>query len=488
MATRLRSQTGWYGTPVTLIGIAAGVLLLGLVGPDTAGAGQSRAAVPIQSTRAADCRAIEAPLEDAAKSGVDVSPTERAAADAQARARYLAGDLNGALDVWNQLAEPRVRCVDVDGLVRTRRDVIIEYLGTESGEVFTAEALARIERRLNELSFTTGMQTRFDPRPDGTTTVTPIAVERSILPSGLYGWGGVAIRALFTQDVRVRIVSPTGRGEVWTPSVRVNPTRPRAMLRFDAPAPGRLPGMVSAMALAERQAYAYPSLGGEFEQSRYRIGGALSDWVTSWLRWEGGTAYDRIGSASHLGFDGSLNARGFDDRLALVATGAYWVGTGSHRAFATRELVAAARSTAREDVPVVTTAVGIADATRDAPLAVWPAASSGGSRGAQLRAHQLRRASVITGDTFGRTLVFATVEYEHPVNTRWGTVGLVGFVDGARASQRLESGASPFHVDVGTGIRLGALGDGSVRVDVGYGLRDGRLRLSAGLVRPWGTR
>ena len=457
--------------------------------PEPAGAAQSRAAVESPGTRpAADCHDLETTPQDAAKTGGDASPAERAAIDAQARAQYLRGDVKGALDTWNRLAEPRVRCVDVDGVVRTRRHAVIEYLGTESGEVFTAEALARIDRRLNELSFASGTRIHFDPAPDGTTTITPIVEERSRIPDDRYAWGGVAVRAAFTQDIRVPIVSPAGHGEVWTPSYRWSPNRPRAMLRLDVPAPGRLPGMVTAEAMVERQTYRFAELGGEFRQSRYRLGGALSDWVTSWLRWEGGAAFDRIGPIPRLALEGSLYARAFGDRLAVIASAGHWFGSTAARRFGTRELVATLRSTATPDVPVFTTLVGIARASDAAPLAAWPAASSAEGRGAFLRAHPLRSDSVVTGEVFGRTLLFSTTEYQYPFRTRFGTMAVAGFVDAARASRRLNPNASPYHVDIGTGVRVRTRGTGAIRVDVGYGLRDGQFRLSAGYLVPWGTR
>ena len=124
-----------------------------------------------------------------------------------------------------------------------------------------------------------------------------------MLPKGL-GWGDVLLRAVFQQDLRVRVVSPLGHGEVWTPSVRPQPNRPRARLRFTAPAPGRLPGLLNAEALAERQSYAYPSMGEEYRETRYRLGGGFSDWVTSWLRWEAGVAFDRIASVSRVAVEG----------------------------------------------------------------------------------------------------------------------------------------------------------------------------------------
>jgi outer membrane translocation and assembly module TamA len=90
---------------------------------------------------------------------------------------------------------------------------------------------------------------------------------------------------------------------------------------------------------------------------------------------------------------------------------------------------------------------------------------------------------------FGRHLVFATTEFEYPLQTRVGQVGLATFVDIAQSSRRLVRPlSSPFHVDVGTGIRFSGSGTGKVRLDIGYGIRDGRVRLSAGYAVPWGRR
>lgn len=467
--------------------LATAGFVIGLWCVPAAWATESQSSAPALPV-ARDCRDSDLQPSDSSLPGADSAPGDRANAQALARTRHVNGDLSGALDALNSVEEPRVRCVNVDGLVRTRRSAIIEYLGTRSGEVFTAEALARINRRIAELTFASRTPARFDPGSDGSTTVTPIVMERGVLPAGIYGWGAVAIRAAFMQDIRVRIVSPSGNGEVWTPSYRWSTNRPRAMLRFDAPAPGRMPGMVSGLAMAERQTYRHEALGGEFRESRYRVGGSLSDWVTSWLRWEGGAAFDRIGPTSRLALEGSLNARALGDRLALIASAGHWQGTSASGSFSTREFVATARSTPRPDVPVVLAVAGAADVTKGSPLAVWPAASTAEGRGAFLRAHPLRSDSVISGEAFGRTLVFSSVEYEHPFPTRFGTVALVGFVDGARASRRLDNSATPFHIDVGTGIRLNPLSAGAIRLEVGYGLRDGHVRASGGYVATWGVR
>jgi hypothetical protein len=436
---------------------------------------------------APDCRTMGAGTAE--RQAVPMTAAERARWRGITRTRYVVGDVKEALDEWNQLSGPRVQCVNVDGVVRTRRNAVIEYLGTESGEVLTAETVSRLERRLAEMPIASASHLRFDPEPDGSTTVTPILKERGLWPGGTFGWGAVGLRAAFQQELRLSVASYLGHGEVFTPSYRFSPNRPRAMLRFEAPAPGALPGVLAAQVFGESQSYQSAALGPDvFRQTRYRVGATLSDWVTSGLRWEGGVAYDRIGPTSYLAVEGSLSARALADRVAFIVSAGRWAA-GSGAPFSTSEVVATARSTATPDVPVATTLIGVARATNAAPLAVWPAASSAEGRGAFLRAHPLRTESIIVGEAFGRTLLFSTTEYEHPFHTRAGTLGIVGFVDVAQASRRLDAPSpSRFHVDVGTGVRFNALGAGKIRLEFAYGLRDGRARLSAGYVQPWGTR
>jgi hypothetical protein len=449
---------------------------------------------------APDCRTL--PLAASQSAGAERGSLRgRGTWAGAARERYLAGDVKGALEAWNVTGTPRLHCVNVDGLVRTRRASVIDYLEMSAGDLLTAGTLGRLERRLGELPVGSRSQLRFDPTADGSTTLTPIVIERSLLPEGLYGWGTVGIRSLFVQEVRVPITSAADNGEVWTPSYRWARNRPRAMLRFEAPAPGRLPGIVHVQTFVEQQAYQYSSLGTDvFRQSRLRVGTTLSDWATGWLRWEGGAAYDRIGDTSYVAIEGSLNARTAGDRVAVIVSGARWAGgspaiggTGvwadGGASFSSGEIVATARSTAKPDLPVVTTLVGVAFAGDAAPLVLWPAASSGEGQAAVLRAHPLRHQGIIDGEVFGRTIAFMTTEYVHPVHTKAGLVGIAGFVDAARVSRRLASAQGvPLQVDVGAGVRFNASSAGRIRLDVAVGVRDGSLGVSAGYMVPWGTR
>ena len=462
------------------------VLVLVMVGSAQASAAQGAAP---RLSPAIDCRIAEVGAAQFARPTIEIPAGDGNIWEVLGRERFMAGDVKGALDAWNQIGQPRVRCVNVDGVVRTRRSAVIRYADIAAGDLFTAETFARLERRLDELPIASRSRVRYDPIDSGSAIVTPIVAERKLIPQGPQDWAVVGVHAAFVQEIRVNVSGPTGRGEVWSPSYRWSGNRPRAMLRLDAPAPGRLPGIVRFQTFLESQTYRYPALGDTvFRQPRQRVGAALSDWGTSWLRWEGGAAFDRIDTSPYLALEGSLNARALGDRFAVILTAGRWSGSGERASFTNGELVATVRSTTKQDVPLLTTLVGVARAADTAPLAIWPGAGSGEGRNALLRAHPLRRDSIITGEAFGRELVFTTTEYEYPFHTRVGTVGVVGFIDAVRASRRLDPASSPVHVDVGTGVRFGASGTGKVRLDIGYGVRDGRVRLSAGYVVPWGRR
>ena len=246
------------------------------------------------------------------------------------------------------------------------------------------------------------------------------------------------LRAVFQQDLRVRIVSPSGHGEVWTPSVRPQPNRPRARLRFTAPAPGRLPGLLNAEALAERQSYAYPSMGEEYRETRYRLGGGLSDWVTSWLRWEAGVAFDQIASVSRGGRRrpperaGARRPAGAHRDRRLLAGGrrrkfVRHPGVRRHRAIDGRRRRAGRHHAGRHR-------------RRHPTCRRWRC----GRRRVRRKVAAPRcaripsaREGIITGEAFGRRLVFSTTEYQHPLHTRWGTVALALFVDAAQAWRRV---------------------------------------------------
>jgi hypothetical protein len=417
-----------------------------------------------------------------------ITPQEQQTWRALANSRFLTGDVEGALDALNQINEPRVANIKVEGLVRTKRLLVHEYLELEPGELFTAEKLSRLDRRINELPVASHGKVRYDPIA-GTAIVAPIVFERDLAPSGLMGWSPVAAVAVIQQEIKVDVSDPMGWGELWSPSFRFDRNRLRGLLRLSVPAPGRLPGVLRLETLAERQTYESRALGGIFRENRFRTSAAISDWLTSWLRWEGGPAVDHVGSTTYVALEGNLNARALGDRLALILTGGQWYAADAADSFNSAEFVATFRSTPEVGRPLFTTLAGVASASATAPLAVWPAASSGKGRGILLRAHPLQQSGIVFSEVFGKRMWFMSSEYEQPVQTPFGGVGIAGFVDLAQAMSTLDSVESRLHVDVGAGVRVTTTRSGNkVRLDLGYGLRDGRVRLSAGYVVPWGTR
>ena len=104
-----------------------------------------------------------------------------------------------------------------------------------------------------------------------------------------------------------------------------------------------------------------------------------------------------------------------------------------------------------------------------------------------LRAHPLLDSGAIVGAAFGRRLAYASMEYQPArLHAAAGRVSAATFVDAARTWDRNERASRPFLVDVGAGLRVQTSGLAQgLRVDVAYGVRDGRRALSAGWRKTW---
>ena len=406
-----------------------------------------------------------------------------------ARDRFLEGDVKGALDALNVIGEPRVDQVHVEGLVRTRRDVVKTYLGLRPGDRLTAPRLTRLERRLDEFPIASTARIRYDA-VDGRASVRPIVFERNLVPFAPADLIGLGARALFTQEVRLLVSDPMGRGDLWTPAYRWAANRPRVTLGLAIPAPGALPGLARLEATWQRETYRGSTLpGGLLSEERIRVGTGLSDWLASWLRWYGDIGLERINQSTYAGFALGFDSR-FSDHVSLRLNGGQW--HSAHRSrdvFRTGDLTLMVRSTTKRDVPTITAVGGVARASDSAPLAMWPGAGASHGRGILLRAHALHVNGVTRSEQLGRDIAFGGIEYAHPVSTRFGFVDLATFVDAARVRSRLNSRSStPLDVDIGTGLRFNISRAGNkVRLDLGYGLRDGRVEVSADYVQPWGA-
>jgi hypothetical protein len=419
------------------------------------------------------------------------SPTDAAADRRLGDDRFSAGDLRGALDAWNHAGTPHLTDVTVEGLTRTKPDVVKQLLGLRPGRLLGADAFTRADHRLDELPATAQSSLAFDRDGADAVRVGVSVTERPRTPRGPLGWAAVAVHAAFVKEVHVDIASAARLGEVLGPSYRWATRRPRVRLRGAVPIVGLIDGTVGVDLFWEQQSYRHPALDGLVsKQERRRLAANVSSWATGWLRWQAGAASDRIDDRAFVAVAGALNTRGLGDRVAVSLNVERWapVGRGDD-AFDTRAATIWWRSTTRSDVAHWSALAGVASASTMAPLAVWPGADSGAGRGIFLRAHPLVHHDILSGDVFGRRVGFGSVEYAHPVyRSRYGNVAVAGFADSAQAWRRIDDApASRLQVDLGAGVRVNsAKADGQVRVDLAVGARDGRLRASAGYVTRWG--
>jgi hypothetical protein len=417
-------------------------------------------------------------------------PSDRDAWQLLGSSQYLRENLAGALEAWNRIDAPRILDVSFSGLQRTRHPAAIGALGLTAGDVLTPRSFHLAARRLAELPTAAATGLRFQPVADSRVSVEATAIERPLIPQGWPAWLALATTSAFRREVQLDVSSPAGAGDLWTIAHRWARERPRSRFALQVPPVPHLPLFVGLDLLDERQAYQLPTPdnGEPFRESRRRAQVTLSNWAAPWLRWEASSSVDRIGGSRYAAFGGRIVTRAMNDRAAVTIDAARWIGRGDARGFGTGTAIVWWRSSARAGIPVLSARAGESMASAQAPLATWAAAGASDGRGVFLRGHSLFDDGIITTPVLGRSLAFGNVEYTHPVYTSlYGTLALAGFVDMARAANRLpDARDGRAHVDIGGGLRIGspAFG-GSVRLDLAYGLRDGAHKFSAGYLLPW---
>jgi hypothetical protein len=422
-----------------------------------------------------------------ARDAVTLDSTDSYAWDVLGSSLFMLDDSIRALRAWNHIGRPRVNAVRIEGLRRTRYQVIADTLHVETGDVLTAEAFERSRRILNDIPDRAAARVALRPEADGFASLDVVLHERPVRPRGAVEWAAVSARGAVDREVRVAVPGFTGQGEIWTARWRWWEGRPALAVSFAAPRGGRLPGLWQVDGSWEAQTYWFGSVPPEPRRRESRVHGSatFAGWLTGELRYgfTGGLdSWD--GARRDASFGASLERRSNGDRVSLALEGTRWIPLTGDRGFSSLAMRGYFRGSPDAkgwDSRIVT---GIERSSDAAPLALWGGAGEGRARAPLLRAHPLLIGGIIDAghrSAFGRTLTFGSVEAQRWIERpQLPRMGLAGFVDVARASRRFIAGSGT-NVDVGGGVRLRLPGwDGALRVDVARGLGDGRNALTFG--------
>jgi len=402
-----------------------------------------------------------------------------------ATSRFMEGDRDGALRAWNRMGEPRLDLVHVDGLQRIPFRVVEDRLSLQPEAMITPDGLRRAERRLSELPGLTRSVVTMHPQAGGRAQVDVAVLERPLVPTPGWLLAGWAADALTERRLRLRIANPTRRGELLEVGGRFWENRPALWLSAAWPAPRW--GTVELAGRWERQAYATTTdaPGATVtRETRWRGSVRVSDWWRPGLWAQAGAAVDGWeGRGTHLGVFTALEARTAADRAVIRGSVAAWAPSTHEEGFASIGLEAVLRSRPEPGAGRVELRAGAFAVSSNAPLALWPGAGTGHARPWLLRAHPLLDHGILTGETFGRRLVHASLE---GTLASWSLgplhVDAAAFADTATAWHSLTSdGRVPWRLDLGGGLRLRLPGQGSaLRIDAAVGT-DGRFAWGSGL-------
>jgi hypothetical protein len=401
---------------------------------------------------------------------------------------FMLEDQIGALRAWNAIGQPRLNQVRVEGLHRTRYQIVTDALGLRPNAVLNADAFVRARHRLDELPDRASARLALRPEDGGFASVDVVISESSGLPRGRAEWIGAGARVAINREIDVTVPGATGQGEMWSASWRFWNNRPKVAVGFAAPRAAGLFGVWRVDGSWETESY---TTGGAELLRETRGHGALtvSDWLSGSVRYSFSAGMDVWGALRAASLGASLERRWLADRLAVAVTASDWLPLPNDvHASSFNALGARARVASRPDFHGwrYQTTAGLDRVSDSAPMTLWPGAGEGWARTPLLRAHPLLDDGAIDVSertAFGRSVRYANAEaqrwLERPAVVRFG---LAGFVDIARASRPMNSDTTRrAQADIGGGLRLRFPGASRVlRVDFAHGLRDGANALSVG--------
>ena len=409
-------------------------------------------------------------VEALAAAAVDLDPADTHAWRLFGTSRFVQNDRVGALEAWNQAAEPRVDLVRLDGLERTRQRVVERYLGVEIGDLLTPAAFVRARRRLDMFPAVASANLDYAPVPSGLAELRASITERRV-PTGVWSYAALGAIAAARREVEYTLPALTGGGDGVSGRWRFWPGRPLYSLTMAAPAPWG--GLWSGTITWDRQPFDRADVAAA-ERTLAQV--RLSNWITPVAHISVGGGIADWTPAGRLGFgEGAFRFHSVDDRFrAQLALGG-WRGA---RSFWTlqADVIARSRPIRRGRVYVARFSGGAA--TRSLPTDAWFGGDVGHARPSLLRAHALVDDGRLRVDRMGRSLAAVSGEVQHWWARPLVSLGAAAFVDAARVTRRLTPGVGD-DVDAGAGMRLAVpLVTGTFRADFAKGLRDGATTFS----------
>ena len=409
-------------------------------------------------------------VTDLASAALVEDPKDGQAWRLLATSRFVQDDRLGALVAWNNVSEPRVDRIAINGLEKTRQPIVERLIGVRTNVVLTPSLFTTARRRLRELPSASSAQIEYVPVGSGLAELRATVAERRLFPVDRMGLATIGFNALFRREIDIPIGPLTGGGDRLTIGWRFWPKRERVDASITTPAPWG--GIWGIDAFMERQ----PFKGDAFPIARRRgvhVGTGI--WTMDWLRlglrggaehWRDAGDYGLVGGGVRL----STQDDRIDGRVELTR----WFGTNGAAPFGTAEIGGTIRSTTERRGRVWIGRAGAAHASDATPPDIWFAGDTGRARGVPLRAHPVVDGGRLDPEQIGRRIHYASGEGQQWWSYRnKAQIGGALFVDTVRADRRLNPDPK-LDVDVGIGLRLSAPGfAGLVRIDVAHGVRDG---------------
>lgn len=452
--------------------------------------GEVRASCPGMSapiTELAGVRFTEKRWREAAalaNEALRLTPTDRYTWNLLASSLYLRGDVMGALRAWNQIDQPPLDLLRIEGVTRTRYAHVANVLGLAPNTTLTARAYGLAARRLGDLPDRLTSRLSLQPGTDGYVTVTASLREAALRPETLLGWVALGLQTGINREVTTNLPGGMGQGELWSASWRWWENRPRVAASFAAPLAGPLGGVWRVEGSWEAQTYSTPAIGllrQEQRSARLQWG----RWLTPQLRGELRSGVD-VWTGNHRAvlIGGSIEQRLMRDRISVGANLDRWTSVNGGASFGSASVSAVARSSTEPVGFVAVAGARFSLASAEAPLSLWYGAGEGRARPGLLRAHLLMHEGIIDGGVFGRRVATANIELQ-----RWFTtpvpalpIAVAVFTDAGHATHRLPGATGdPLSIDSGIGLRAKTPGvDGIARLDYARGLQDGQQRVTVG--------